>query len=70
VSDTTLEQTGHDITEHDVTGQDYDTSELDSLDWDMTGEGLVQEWDTIGSRYSCGEYCLYLLLKPLYNLNS
>jgi len=49
VSDLTLEQTGQDVTEHDVTGQDYDFSELDSLDWDMTGEGLVQDWDTIGT---------------------
>jgi len=62
VSDLTLEQTGQDVTEHDVTGQDYDFSELDSLDWDMTGEGLVQDWDTIGT----AEYCLHLLLKPLY----
>ena len=46
MSDLRQDSTGQDSERvQDLTGQDFDISELESLAWDETGEGLVQDWD-------------------------
>lgn len=52
----------------DLTGQEFDISELESLAWDETGEGLIQDWDgdELGTADLCLiEQCPHFVLKPL-----
>lgn len=54
MSDLGQDLTGHDSeTIQDLTGQEFDISELESLAWDETGEGLLQDWDELGTADLC-----------------